>query len=80
MPVMIPGYGGYPFYDGYGITNPEPYAAPASVLPVAQRRLLGIDEEPVVIAGGVKAMKVAKVYPNTAAQRADCTLATSFVR
>ena len=36
----------------------------------AQRRLLGIDEEPVVIGDGVKAMKVAKVYPGTAAEKA----------
>ena len=36
----------------------------------SQRRLLGIDEEPVVISGGVKAMKVGKVWPGTAAERA----------
>lgn len=31
---------------------------------------LGIDEEPVVDAGGVRGMKVAKVYPGTAAAKA----------
>lgn len=65
-----PGYGGYPYYDGYGIANPNRAAVPAVASPVAKRRLLGIDEEPVVLAGGVKAMKVGKVYPDTAAQRA----------
>jgi membrane-associated protease RseP (regulator of RpoE activity) len=65
-----PGYGGYPYYDGYGITNPSRTAAPALGSPAVRRRLLGIDEEPVVVAGGVKAMKVGKVYPGTAAERA----------
>lgn len=65
-----PGYGGYPYYDGYGITNPNRSVAPAAGSPLPQRRLLGIDEEPVVLAGGAKAMKVGKVYPDTAAQRA----------
>jgi membrane-associated protease RseP (regulator of RpoE activity) len=65
-----PGYGGYPSYGGYGITNPGRTAAPAVGSPLVQRRLLGIDEEPVVVAGGVKAMKVGKVYPGTAAERA----------
>jgi hypothetical protein len=35
-----------------------------------QGRYLGIDEEPVVDAGGRKGMKVAKVYPGTAAETA----------
>jgi len=65
-----PGYGGYPYYDGYGISNPGRTAAPAVGAPPVQRRLLGIDEQPVVVAGGVKAMKVGKVYPGTAAERA----------
>lgn len=65
-----PGYGGYPYYDGYGITNPNRPTAPAVGSTPVQRRLLGIDEEPVVVAGGVKAMKVGKVYPGTAAERA----------
>ena len=38
--------------------------------PANPKRLLGIDEEPVVMAGGVKAMKVGKVYPGTAAEKA----------
>jgi PDZ domain-containing protein len=65
-----PGYGGYPSFGGYGITNRLPYAASAVGSPSTQRRLLGIDEEPVIIAGGVKAMKVGKVYPGTAAEKA----------
>ena len=69
-PGYDPGYGGYPSYGGYGIANRLPYAAPAVSSAPTQRRLLGIDEEPVVIAGGVKAMKVGKVYPGTAAERA----------
>jgi membrane-associated protease RseP (regulator of RpoE activity) len=66
-----PGYGGYPSYGGYGIINASaPATAPAVGSPSGQRRLLGIDEEPVVISGGVKAMKVGKVWPGTAAERA----------
>ena len=65
-----PGYGGYPSYDGYGITNRNQPAAPAVGPLPTQRRLLGIDEEPVVLGGGVKAMKIGKVYPGTAAERA----------
>jgi len=64
-----PGYGGYPSYGGYGLVNRSPaFAAPN--IPAARRRLLGIDEEPVVIGDGVKAMKVGKVYPGTAAEKA----------
>jgi S1-C subfamily serine protease len=58
-----PGYGGYPSYGGYGIAN-----KPSN--PATRQRLLGIDEEPVVVAGGAKAMKVGKVYPGTAAEQA----------
>jgi membrane-associated protease RseP (regulator of RpoE activity) len=58
-----PGYGGYPSYGGYGIINNYPNIA-------TQRRLLGIDEEPVVLADGAKAMKVGKVYPGSAAEKA----------
>lgn len=69
-PGYDPGYGGYPSYGGYGITNPGGSATPAVGYRPSQRRLLGIDEEPVVISGGVKAMKVGKVWPGTAAERA----------
>jgi PDZ domain len=69
-PGYDPGYGGYPSFGGYGINNRLPYAAAAVSSPPTQRRLLGIDEEPVIIAGGVKAMKVGKVYPGTAAEKA----------
>jgi membrane-associated protease RseP (regulator of RpoE activity) len=69
-PGYDPGFGGYPSYGGLGITNRNPNAAPAASSSLNQRRLLGIDEEPVVIAGGVKAMKVGKVYPGTAAEKA----------
>jgi hypothetical protein len=65
-----PGLGGYPSYGGYGINSRLPYATSAVSSPSTQRRLLGIDEEPVVIAGGVKAMKVNKVYPGSAAEKA----------
>jgi PDZ domain len=65
-----PGYGGYPSFGGYGINSRLPYATSAVSSPSTQRRLLGIDEEPVVIAGGVKAMKVGKVYPGSAAEKA----------
>ena len=64
-----PGIGGYPSYGGFGIVNSYGSAAPAVGSPLARRRLLGIDEDPIVIAGGVKAMKVGKVYPGTAAER-----------
>jgi hypothetical protein len=65
-----PGYGGYPSYGGYGIINPPTNAAPAVGSPPTRRRLLGIDEDPVVIDNGIKAMKVGKVYPGTAAEKA----------
>jgi len=69
-PGYDPGFGGYPSYGGYGINTRLPYAASAVSFPAIQTRLLGIDEEPVVIAGGVKAMKVGKVYLGTAAEKA----------
>ena len=65
-----PGFGGYPSYGGYGINSRLPYATSAVNPPATNRRLLGIDEEPVVITGGVKAMKVGKVYPGSAAEKA----------
>ena len=65
-----PGYGGFPSYGGYGIANRSPGPAPAFSSPPTQRRLLGIDEDPVVIGNGVKAMKVGKVYPGTPADKA----------
>jgi membrane-associated protease RseP (regulator of RpoE activity) len=58
-----PGYGGYPSYGGYGIVN-------STGSPARPARLLGIDEEPVVMADGAKAMKVGKVFPGTAAEKA----------
>jgi PDZ domain len=69
-PGYDPGYGGYPSFGGYGINNRLPYATSTVGSPPTQKRLLGIDEEPVVIAGGIKAMKVGKVYPGTAAEKA----------
>jgi PDZ domain len=49
-----------------------PYSAPvASPAPAVVRRSdLGIDEEPVVDAAGARGMKVARVYPGTAAAKA----------
>ncbi len=59
-----PGYGGYPSYGGYGlIYHPTANATPP-------KRLLGVDEEPVVLADGTKAMKIGKVFPGSAAERA----------
>jgi membrane-associated protease RseP (regulator of RpoE activity) len=58
-----PGYGGYPSYGGYGITA-------NNVASVPRRRLLGIDEEPLVLPDGAKAMKIGKVFPGSAAEKA----------
>ena len=71
----------YPYYGyGYGYPNyGTAYAAPvggygyssAYVAPAAgQGRYLGIDEEPVVEAGGKQGIKVANVYPGTPAEKA----------
>jgi len=54
---------------GYASAYGAPAIGSASPTPT-QRRLLGVDEEPVVIADGSKAMKVAKVYPGSAAEKA----------
>jgi hypothetical protein len=80
-----PSYGGYGIPNSYpasayGVGSPatgvgysSAYVAPASgaanTTPT-QGRLLGIDEEPVVVSDGAKAMKVAKVFPGSAAERA----------
>lgn len=61
-PGYDPGHGGYPSYGGYGIVNPMVRTAPP-------RRLLGIDEEPVTLADGTKAMKVGRVFPGSAAEK-----------
>ncbi len=74
------GYGGagysYPYVNTV-YTSPtvysSAYVAPAAGAPntvAAQGRYLGIDEEPVVEAGGRKGMKVSNVYPGTAAEKA----------
>ncbi len=77
-------YGGYGMGYGYpsvtaaygapttGFGYSSAYLAPATSAAntAAQGHYLGIDEEPVVDAGGVRGMKVAKVYPGTAAARA----------
>jgi hypothetical protein len=77
-----PNYG-YPSY-GYGVASANPASgagfsySPAYVAPgqagaptmVNGRRILGIDEEPVVLADGRKAMKITNVYSNTGAQTA----------
>jgi hypothetical protein len=60
-PGYDPGYGGYPSYGGYGIIPTHP---------TTKKHLLGIDEDPVVGPDGRKAMKIGKVYPGTAAERA----------
>jgi hypothetical protein len=65
------GYGGgYPA-TGFGYSSA--YVAPAAGAAGAvapQRRVLGIDEEPVVLADGRKGMKITKVYAGTAAEQA----------
>ncbi len=77
-----PNYG-YPSY-GYGVASASPaigtgfsyspaYVAPgqaASPILANGRRILGIDEEPVVLTDGRKAMKITNVYSNTGAQTA----------
>ncbi len=77
-----PGYGyamgGYP-YSTAGVVQPvnggfgynSAYVAPANSRTTSpQRRVLGIDEEPMVGSDGSKAMKIANVYPGTAAEKA----------
>jgi membrane-associated protease RseP (regulator of RpoE activity) len=64
-----PGYGGYPSYGGYGITNIANRNL-NSAAPSSRQRLLGIDEDPLVMPDGAKAMKVSKVFPGSAAEKA----------
>jgi hypothetical protein len=68
-PGYDPGYGGYPSYGGYGIANIANRNLGAAT-PSPRQRLLGIDEDPLVLPDGTKAMKVSKVYPGTAAAKA----------
>jgi len=68
-PGYDPGYGGYPSYGGYGIANVANRNLKSPTLLPGQR-LLGIDEDPLVMPDGSKVMKVSKVYPGTAAERA----------
>jgi hypothetical protein len=82
--VGYPGYGfGYPAY-GYAYNYPvatfgpgfgysSAYVAPggaATTSTVGQRRYLGIDEQPITESNGKRAIKVGKVYPGTAAEKA----------
>ena len=61
-----------------GGSSPYPPTTPTNTAPAtgeipdlpAQGRSLGIDEEPVVDFDGVRGMKVSKVYPGTAAEKA----------
>jgi len=48
--------------------SPNPTVSDRSSLPVA-RQFLGIEAEPVVDAGGVRGMKITKIYPGSAAER-----------
>ena len=68
-PGYDPGYGGYPSYGGYGIANVANRNLNTAT-PAARQRLLGIDEDPLVLPDGAKAMKVSKVFPGTAAEKA----------
>jgi hypothetical protein len=64
------GYGGYPA-AGFGYSSAYvPPALDATGIGTSQRRVLGIDEEPVDLADGKKGMKITKVYPGTAAEGA----------
>ncbi len=54
---------------GYSSANVAPAAGAGNTV-TYPGRYLGIDEEPVAEAGGRKGMKVAKVYPGTAAEKA----------
>jgi hypothetical protein len=68
-PGYDPGYGGSPSYGGYGfanIANTKLNTATSS----PRQRLLGIDEDPFVMPDGAKVMKVSKVFPGTAAEKA----------
>jgi hypothetical protein len=47
-----------------------PSPSPSATADADRGRYLGIDEEPVVDADGVRGMKVTKVYPGTAAEKA----------
>jgi PDZ domain len=78
------GYPGYGFagtaYPGstIGVVQPtsggfgynSAYSAPGMGTAPGQRRVLGIDEEPMVGSDGSKAMKITNVYPGTAAEKA----------
>ena len=61
-PVTEPG-------SSYRATPVQPSPGPASALP-AQRDLLGIDDESVVDPTGVSGLRVSKVYPQSAAEKA----------
>jgi PDZ domain len=58
--------------NGFGYTSAyvPPAGGAATNGAAPQRRVLGIDEEPVVSADGRRAMRVANVYPGTAAAKA----------
>ena len=64
-----PGYGGYPSYGGYGIANIANRNL-NSAMPPPRQRLLGIDEDPLVLPDGAKAMKISKVFPGSPAEKA----------
>ena len=49
---------------------PVPPGGAGAVTTVPGRRILGIDEEPVVLADGRKGMKVMNIYPGTGAETA----------
>ena len=65
MASMSPGYGAAPA-AGFGYSSA--YVAPGAM--AARGRILGIDEEPVVLSDGKKGMKITNIYPGTGAERA----------
>ena len=62
-----------PACAGTGFGYSPAYVAPAgtaAATTVPGRRILGIDEEPVVLADGRKGMKITNIYPGTGAANA----------
>ena len=56
-----------------GFSYNSAYVAPgsgAAATTLTHRRILGIDEEPVVASDGKRSMKITNIYPGTAAEKA----------
>ncbi len=66
MASMSPGYGGGAPGAGFGYS--AAYVAPGGL--GLRGRILGIDEEPVMLSDGKKGMKITNIYPGTGAAQA----------